>query len=116
MKKIFLGFRGPYECSSWADLMTRDEARAYLKGHVPSKILELDFSDIRIEINKGVEDEDGRVFCWGDKPSSGDGPDTQHKGTIVYVDHKVVFNDCVFEDEEDGAHDPAECDLCRKVD
>lgn len=118
-EKLWFCFRGPYDCSAWAGLWTREKLLDFLKDHpVALKVLAKHpkFKTVRIEHHMGSEDEDGRIYVWGeDESGSGPGLDTQHKGYVVTVDGEVVYNDCIFNDEEDEDHDREDCDLCRRV-
>ena len=62
-----------------------------------------------------MNDEDGRIYVWGDgEPASGEGPDTQHEGITVYIDGKLVYNDCRYVDTEDTDHDEKDCEMCAR--
>lgn len=117
--KLFLCFRGPYDCSAWARLWDRAHAVEYVENEIVGPVLAKypDCKSFRVEHHMGGADEDGRVFVWGeDEPSSGDGPDTQHEGYEVWVDGKKVFSNCKFVDSEDTTHDAADCPLCQEHD
>lgn len=115
-KKLWFCFRGPYETNAWAALWDRAKLLDFFKDHkIVGPVLKKspDFKKIRVESHRGAADEDGRVYIWGEDEPGSDGPDTQHEGTIVYLDDKIVYNDCKFIDDEDEDHDAAECDLCQ---
>ena len=115
-RKIWFCFCGPYENSAWAALWTKEHLVKYFSDHeVIGPVLQQHpaFEKVRIEVNRGGNDEDGRVYVWGDDEPSAEGPDTQHEGTLVYIDDKLVYNDSKFVDE-DSDHDPKDCDICAK--
>jgi len=87
----------------------------FKSDEVIKKVLEKhpDFKQLRVEINCGVNDEDGRIYAWGyDEPGSGEGPDTQHEGTAIWINDELVYNDNKFVDTETEGHDPEDCEVC----
>lgn len=119
MKKIWFCFRGPFECSAWAELWDKAKLLSFFKGQEPVEgVLRAnpEFETLRVESHRGETDEDGRVYVWGkDEPSSGDGPDTQHEGVQVWLDGVLVYNDCVpTQDAKDDPDHDDDCELCGK--
>ena len=115
-KKIWFCFCGPYDCSAWAALWTKEHLVKYFSDHeVIGPVLQQHpgFEKLRVEVNRGGEDTDGRIYAWGyDEPGRGEGPDTQHEGTAIWINDELVYNDSKFVDEDDTDHDPKECEVC----
>jgi hypothetical protein len=118
VKKLWFCFRGPYDTNAWAAMWTREKLLDFFKtDDLVTKVLKKHpkFKTLVVESHRGVEDEDGRVFIWGLDEAGTEGPDTQHKGHVIELDGKVVYNDCTFDDEDDTDHDPKGCTLCTQV-
>jgi hypothetical protein len=115
--RVWLCFRGPYDVSAWAALWSRAKLLEFLAGHEIAEAVIKDhpnFESIRIERHPGEDDDDGRIYSWGEKEPHAEGPDTQHKGTLVYVDGKLVFSNIEFVDTEDTEHVAEDCEMCAR--
>src|SRR5512135_516397 len=116
-KKLWFCFRGPYDTHAWAALWDKAKLLDFFKDHeIVAPLLKKhpQFEKLRVEHNRGGEDEDGRVYIWGEDEPGTEEPDTQHEGTLVYIDDELVYNDSRFVDKDDTDHDSTECDLCKK--
>lgn len=118
-KKIFLCVIGPYEQRAWSTLWTEDETRAsvrdFLLGLVPSEVIGLldqPFKKLRVERLKGDQDDDGRIYIWGEDEPGVDHIDLTHEGTCIWLDGKIIYNDLQpSESERLEGHDE-ECEDC----
>lgn len=116
-KKLWFCFRGPYDTSAWATLWDKKKLLEFFKDHevvAPLLAKHPKFETLRVEVNRGEADDDGRVYIWGEDEPGSEGPDTQHEGTLVYIDGKLVYNDSRFVDTEDDTHEASDCEMCQK--
>jgi hypothetical protein len=111
MKKIFFCGRAGIDCpGAWCKMMTEAEARDMVSDSLKKAGWEgKPLSKLRVERHDG---EDGaRIYVWGEDEPGFQGDDYgQHEGTRVEVDGKVVYNDLVPLEDEDGDHE--DCEDC----